>query len=113
MLGWVKERNLALRAAVERAAAPGYGTCLRCRRPWKFVEPHSTPYGRDLGFAPDGEVWREYGCFPLCEGCWELLGGPEERLPFYRVLWNQWVADGTDKPAEAWGLIEAAVMEGL
>lgn len=70
------------RAKRERTLSPGYSTCMRCLRPWKYVEGHSTQYT---------EV---RGCFPLCEGCWSDLS-VEERLPYYRRLVEEWAADMT------------------
>jgi hypothetical protein len=61
------------------------------------------------------------GCLPLCEACWADLT-PQERLPFYRVLWDRWnhggfwvqYADGSwhvwADPPEPWPVIEAAVL---
>ena len=83
---------------VERLLAPGYSTCLRCDRPWKFVEPHATDYSES------------HGMFPLCEKCWTQLGTPEARLPYYRELWYRWESQ---TPGYAnWDDIEKAVMDG-
>lgn len=32
--------------------------------------------------------------FPLCESCWEDLGTPEARLPFYELCVAEWAASG-------------------
>lgn len=85
-------------ATIERMIAPGYGHCLRCERPWKFVEEHITEYH-------DGR-----GMFPLCERCWSELGTPEKRLPYYRELWYRW-EESTPGHAD-WNKIEKAVMAG-
>jgi hypothetical protein len=85
------------RAAIERFFAPGYSTCFRCRRPWKFVEPHITDY-------TPGQ-----GCFPLCESCWTALATPEARLPFYRRLHAIW---GRSRTTDRWEDIRRAVMGG-
>jgi hypothetical protein len=96
----------------------GFGRCSRCDTPWNFVHEHSTDYDHGRG------------CFPLCEECWEDLATPEARLPFYRVLWEQWWADAVLHPCdeyphaqyasredhlnqlqETWRLIEAAVLD--
>jgi hypothetical protein len=53
----------------------------------------------------------ERGCFPLCETCWQELGTPEARLPFYRKLWNEWVDEHGMDPA-VWERIKAAVEAG-
>jgi hypothetical protein len=83
-------------------SAPGYSECGRCRTAWAFVDGHLTQYS-------DGS-----GCFPLCEGCWEDLT-PEERLPFYRTLHQQWAwgaaKNGYTLPDD-WGAIEQAVLAG-
>lgn len=60
---------------------------------------HSTPYNVASG------------CFPLCEACWSELS-PDERLPYYRQLWQRWLRDGVDKGVEEWRNIEASVMAG-
>lgn len=82
--------------------APGYSSCMRCRTAWKFVEGHSTKYDE------------HNGCFPLCELCWADLA-PEQRLPFYFVLYCQWDWDagqmGHERPTE-WEAIEQAVLGG-
>jgi len=85
-------------AVIEKIAAPGYGCCLRCERPWKFVKGHSTEYR-------DGR-----GMFPLCERCWTELCTPEKRLPYYRELWYKW--ERSDPGHADWDKIEKAVMEG-
>lgn len=51
-------------------------------------------------------------CFPLCETCWTGLGTPEARLPYYRVLWNEWIGDGSEPDPADWDAIEAAVRAG-
>lgn len=128
----------SIRAWFERAISPGLGMCYRCRRPWKFpaqrrvkgkrntwqqldrdrfwglvgVEEHSTNY-------KDGS-----GCFPLCEGCWTALS-PQERLPYYRRLWDRWLTSALDDPIlhrgddwiydlhQDWPKIERAVLSGF
>lgn len=82
-----------------RLLAPGYSWCGRCRTSWRFVEGHSTNYTEHRG------------CFPLCEACWSELT-PEQRLPFYRDLWQSWQADGSDKEPDVWNQIESAVLAG-
>lgn len=67
----------ALTALIERLLSPGYGHCFHCRRPWRFVLPHSTNYHR--GSA----------CFPLCEKCWGELT-IDERIPYYEQLLREW-----------------------
>ncbi len=71
---------MSLRAHIERLFAPGYGSCYRCRRPWKFAKHHVTDY------TPTS------GCFALCEPCWTELGNPVARLPYYEALYHRWLA---------------------
>lgn len=47
--------------------------------------------------------------FPLCEQCWSELT-PQNRLPFYRVLFEQWRFLGSEY--HEWADIERAVLEG-
>ena len=54
------------------------GGCYRCRKSWKWVEPHTTNYAELRG------------CFPLCEGCWAELP-PQGRLVFYDLLVDEWI----------------------
>lgn len=103
LLARESQHKLRINARIGRishAMAPGYGDCLRCHTAWAFVKGHSTSYTETSG------------CFPLCEACWSELT-PEERLPYYRLLWNRWCADGADREPETWGQIETAVMAGL
>lgn len=74
--------------------APGYGCCLKCLTPWRFVNAHMT------------RVTALSGCFPLCEKCWSEMT-PEERLPYYRDLFSAW-----DNPDPDWHAIEAVVRAG-
>lgn len=65
------------------------------------VDNHATSYG-DEG----------HGCFPLCEGCWNKLT-PEERLPYYRYLWELWKSTESEIPdykVVEWSVIEKAVL---
>jgi hypothetical protein len=53
------------------------------------------------------------GCFPLCEECWEELGTPQARMPFYRDLWESWQQYGplNGVPMETiWEQMKIAVM---
>lgn len=80
----------------ERSSDPDWGSCFRCGRPWKNIHGHNTAYGS-----------KGFGCFPLCEDCWSELT-PEERLPYYRALYDSWTPDCQDD----WNEIEQAVMAG-
>ena len=80
----------------------GYGSCKRCGRTWNICKDHCTPYTED-----------EFGggCFPLCEECWsELL--PEERLPYYIRLMDEWQKGGSDKPGRIWETLRKNVIDG-
>ena len=76
--------------------ALGYGCCLKCRTPWKFVHYHVTRF----------ESGR--GCFPLCRKCWKELS-PNRRLPYYRELFSRvW-----DSPRDVeWSAIQTVVLAG-
>jgi len=76
--------------------ALGYSHCHKCLTNWGFVEGHTT------------RVTEGSGCFPLCERCWEGLT-PEERLPYYRQLYDEWLADGC-KPRYPWSKLKTAVL---
>lgn len=91
---------------------PGLSDCMRCRTSWAFVDGHTTEYG-------DGS-----GSSILCEECWAELT-PQERLPFYRVHWEQGVsewrfgplagpeyAEQGDRYRAEWPKIQAAVLAG-
>jgi hypothetical protein len=85
--------------------APGYGHCLRCKTPWRFVKWHDTPYHNGSG------------CLPLCQKCWSGLT-PEQRLPFYHELITCWFvhfAPREDEPTfdETWHYVKTAVLSGL
>jgi hypothetical protein len=86
-----------------RVFAPGYCWCYACGTAWKFVDGHVTHY------TERDEMGR--GCFPLCEKCWGERT-PEQRLPFYRRLWELWNGDGHTTEDE-WVAIRSAVMAGL
>jgi len=60
---------------------------MRCWRSWEITKSHPTHYSNGRG------------CFPLCEECWRELA-PEQRLPFYRKLYDQWLKEpASDLPA--------------
>lgn len=99
---------------LERASAVGpthFGRCGRCHLPWDVV--------RELGGKThDTQFCRGAALFALCEQCWQELGDPAARMPFYRALWLMWKrqeADDipdSDLTPEGWARIEAAVLEG-
>lgn len=78
-----------------RILYPVYSACHRCNRPWKIVKSHTTDYTERTG------------CFALCSDCWGELT-PEQRLPFYRELWEEWEVYSPGD--ENWELIKAAVL---
>ena len=67
-----------LKSRAGRAVSPGWGYCLRCGLPWRFVEGHTTWYTETSG------------CFPLCAGCWQMLGSPEARIEYYAEMIRGW-----------------------
>lgn len=94
--------NLRL-GPIGKLLAPGWGDCLRCHTPWKFVHYHTTSWGRT-------------GCIALCEKCWSELT-PQERLPFYRQLIEIWHTPPHHDPHgltfdEEWALVEPVVLAG-
>jgi len=90
---FLTERGVRV-GALGKPFAPGYGWCFKCLTPWAFIEGHST-------FYRDGR-----GCLPLCTLCWGEMT-PEERLPYYRQLWEEWAAGYAE-----WSDIERAVAAG-
>ena len=83
-----------------QALAPSHSFCGRCGTPWPFVKRHATQYSDSRG------------CFPLCQFCWEECS-PEERLPYYRELFESWVSEGAEiATPELWLLIHSAVLAG-
>lgn len=99
----------------------GYGRCYRCMRTWNHIEGHVTNYeSHELDSAAmeqalgEGKIYMassRRGCFPLCEDCWSALETPDARMPFYRMLWQEWEKS---TPGHAkWADIEAAVNASL
>jgi hypothetical protein len=91
---------------ITRKLFPTYSYCKRCGMSWglSWVKPHSTDYRKG------------YGCFPLCEWCWERLT-PGQRLPYYNMLIDIWYPnpDTEEEKAakeEITELIRAAVIAG-
>lgn len=91
-------RKLQVAPTLQRLA-PGYGSCGRCKWPWPFVVTHCTDFAEGNG------------CFPLCEQCWQSLGTPEARMPFYETLITYWLSFGPLERGQA-EAIRAAVLEG-
>ena len=78
--------------AITQVLFPKHSGCGRCGVTCNCCQSHYTDY------TP------YHGCSPLCEHCWSRLT-PEERLPYYRKLYDdEW----------AWNSlwIEKAVLEG-
>lgn len=88
MSDWPPPTDDSTRAWLARRASPRYSYCLRCGYPWNRVASHSTPCGPGRA------------CFPLCEGCWTLLGHPEARISYYGALLDLWGSDGHMGPEE-------------
>lgn len=97
-IGWRKVgMNLRI-GRISKLFSPGFSSCGRCLTTWTFVPLHRTP-------IEGGTI---SACFPLCQKCWAGLT-PDERLPFYRDLAQQW-GPYYDK---LWPAISAAVNDGL
>ena len=84
---------------ISKIFSPGYSFCMRCGITWKFVKGHSTSFTKTDG------------CFPLCEYCWNILETPENRLPYYKRLFNEWKQWG-EQSIEKWDEIKKAILEG-
>lgn len=71
-------RGWFARQRARAASLTGYGWCGRCGRSWGTADGHPTEYrtGRSM--------------FPLCEPCWQKLGTPERRFPYYKRLADHW-----------------------
>jgi hypothetical protein len=90
-------------ARASQARHPGSGACLRCGMSWAECTHHITY------FAVAG---RHTGMFPLCEDCWQELGTPASRLPYYDQLRHEWIRQGaadSEAPAE---IVREAVLNG-
>lgn len=83
---------------IGRLLAPGFGACLRCMTPWRFVREHITRY------TPSS------GCFPLCEKCWAEMT-PEQRRTYYVELIAMWEMTEPVEGAKRAAVL-AAVAEG-
>jgi len=58
------------------------GRCRRCKKRWFESEPHVTMVNRYQGY------------FAICEKCWQELGTFGKRLPYYRMLVDEWNRSG-------------------
>jgi hypothetical protein len=82
MTNWPKPTHDSITALKARKEDFWYNSyCLRCGFPWTVVKSHPTKY---VEYA---------SCFPLCQPCWELLGGPEARIEYYKMLIDFWRSD--------------------
>jgi hypothetical protein len=76
----------------------GYSSCHCCGTTWNLCKEHATPFNKNSSM------------FPLCETCWSKLS-PEERLPYYYQLINQWGKDSiTEEKIET---MKKNVLNGL
>jgi hypothetical protein len=50
-------------------------------------------------------------CFPLCQHCWSELS-PQKRIPFYKMLYNEWLKQGSPEILQTWEDIKASVLRG-
>jgi hypothetical protein len=91
----------SLQARTMRRLHPGTSWCGRCGMPWGTVREHVTNYTVTAG------------CFPLCEGCWTLLGSPEARIEYYAAQIEWWDANGQGVSADTRRDIGRAVANGL
>lgn len=69
-----------------KGRAKGYGGCYHCGDTWDWKDSHETLIEGDTAFGGIS------ACFPLCEECWQKLGTPEARWPFYEKLIDDWGA---------------------
>lgn len=96
---WTHQWRIGHKLATFLRLGIGLGGCYRCTTPWDCVRNHTTTHR--LGT----------GCFALCEKCWQGLT-PEQRLPYYDQLINQWAATGYPESTDEIELIRMAVLEG-
>lgn len=95
-----------IRSVVDRAQHPDFGDCYRCHLTWATAKSHTTDY---IDSNVEARIVGA-GCFPLCEDCWQELGTPEARMPFYEALMVTW--DRSGHPTGDAGKIRSAVGEG-
>lgn len=85
----------------EKARGPW---CLRCGWPFRLSE--LTADMRHTTFYEMAEIPWPARLWVLCESCWALLGGPEERWPYYRYRLEETGPFST----ETWLAVLAAVV---
>lgn len=90
------------KAVAARHANRDYSWCLRCGMPWSLVDDHTTYHGEN----------HRQGLFPLCEGCWVLLGSPEARIEYYKKLVDWWEELGEEISDDTKRDIRRAVANG-
>lgn len=94
------ERRLLARRINHQYA--GSGWCQRCNLNWQVTTHHTTWFLEDETGG--------HGVSPLCEDCWQECT-VEERLVFYRLLWDEYAVESSDYEQE-WPLVEKAVRAG-
>lgn len=72
--------------------APGYSHCVRCRTPWRFVEPRVVWYSSSSGQ------------FALCVKCWN------ETHIAQRIIAHMLVSERNELSEETFKDIEAAIV---
>ena len=88
---------------VVKLVYPHTSDCLRCQLSWRLTKEHITHYPPSTG------------CLPLCEHCWQELGTPEQRLPYYLRLFDSWGPEDRTKWEHnhtEWEHIRRAVLDG-
>lgn len=109
--------SLKWRRICNRAkGSPFLGRCYRCARSWAVGTYRVTPHRWADHIPPEDRTDNNNsgGMFPLCNTCWAELS-PEGRLPFYRHMYEKWIAGGVDPsdPDYRWEDIEWAVLHGF
>lgn len=89
-----------MKSAALRRLYPNQSTCGRCQTPWAACESHCTKYSDRTG------------CFPLCENCWQELGTPQRRMPFYIEMIEWWRTMGPFSEEEATAILDAVKAGG-
>lgn len=93
------DRRLALSPHLKRQY-PNHSACGRCQTPWPACQSHST-------------MWdARNAIFPLCEDCWQELGTPAARIPYYEALLAVWNDQGPSDRARDLAIIKAVEAGG-